>query len=336
MTKPLDPAELSAQALKGGGAVPLATLLVSLVPVAALREVAARFGVAPKGFRVERASAPALAKLLTTSDDVEQLDAVCAALVAHLGGAAKKQHKPPATERVEQHERALAHKQAEIDRLQREVERARTTAARHREREAELQRDLDHERATGARRRAELQALRESAAPNPNNSGDDDVHHRLHEALRDLGTLEEAEQDQRRRAAAQAARIRTLEQEVEKLHAALPKGRRKKEPPPPPPPVPDTFRLPVLAPSFYKSLEGKDRRAIAQAVHAVLLFCVEGPSYPGLEVKRLEASALWSLRAARKLRVLFKLHDQGTAEFVELVDREEQYTTLRRRRDRPG
>ena len=85
---------------------------------------------------------------------------------------------------------------------------------------------------------------------------------------------------------------------------------------------------------FYKSLEGKERRSIERGVQAVLLFCTEGPSYPGLEVKQIEGQEIWSLRASLKLRVYFELLEERCVEFVAVADREDQHTTLRRLKER--
>ena len=128
--------------------------------------------------------------------------------------------------------------------------------------------------------------------------------------------------------------MRELEARVEELEPLVPKGRRKKKRRPPPP-QPDAFRLPHFTAAFYKTLEGKDRRSVEKAVQAVLLFCTEGPSYPGLEVKQLEGGTpLWSLRASLKLRVFFTVRTDGDVDVLALADREDQHTALRRWKDR--
>jgi hypothetical protein len=66
----------------------------------------------------------------------------------------------------------------------------------------------------------------------------------------------------------------------------------------------------------------------------VLLFCTEGHAYPGLDVKQLGGQDTWSLRASLGLRVYFRQRDDGDVEFVEVADREEQNTTLRRLKER--
>ena len=115
----------------------------------------------------------------------------------------------------------------------------------------------------------------------------------------------------------------------------MPKNHRRKRRPMPPEPEPERrFVLPRFLPSFYKSLEGKDRRAAARAIEAVLLFCTEGPGDPGLEVKQMGGQDTWSLRASLGLRVYFQKLGAGEIEVQELADREEQNTTLRRRKER--
>ncbi|MCK5945323.1 MAG: hypothetical protein KAI24_25260, partial [Planctomycetes bacterium] len=89
-----------------------------------------------------------------------------------------------------------------------------------------------------------------------------------------------------------------------------------------------------LLPSFYKSLEGKERRSVERALHAILLFCTEGHGYPGLEVKPMGGQDTWSLRASLGLRVYFRPRPDGDIDVLELGDREDQNTTLRRLKER--
>jgi hypothetical protein len=122
---------------------------------------------------------------------------------------------------------------------------------------------------------------------------------------------------------------------VSELDALLPKGKRRRKPQPEPAPSDDRrFLLPRFLPSFYKSLEGKERKAVERAIQAVLLFCTEGHGYPGLEVKQMGGQDTWSLRASLGLRVYFRHRDGGEVEILELADREEQHTTLRRLKER--
>ena len=225
-------------------------------------------------------------------------------------------------------------KQVEADQAKADVERHRAQIQKLREREAEFQRRLDAEFERQARLSAEIKQLRLQlirCEGDVETTSDPAV---VHELQRDFDLLTDAEANNRRRLSEQSARIRELESEIEDLLARVPKHRRRKEPPPPLPPLPEQFRLPHWNPSFYKSLGDKDRRSIEAAMRAVLLFCTEGPAYPGLEVKQIEGQDLWSLRASLKLRVYFRLRDDGDAEFVALADREDQHTTLRRLKER--
>ena len=130
--------------------------------------------------------------------------------------------------------------------------------------------------------------------------------------------------------------MRELEEELAELEPLVPKGRRRKRrmPPAPPPEPVRRFVLPYFASSFYRSLAGKDRKSIERAVQAVLLLCTEGHAYPGLEVKQLGGLSIWSLRASLGLRVYFRSRSDGDVELLELADREEQRTTLRRLKER--
>ena len=123
------------------------------------------------------------------------------------------------------------------------------------------------------------------------------------------------------------------EAEVEELTSLLPKGRKRKAPPPPNEPE-HRLQVPWFLPSFYKSLDGKDRRSVERAIQAVLLFCTEGHAYPGLEVKQLGGQDTWSMRASLGLRVYFRPRADGGIDVLELADREDQHTTLRRLKER--
>ncbi len=329
----LDPALLAQEALASAGFVRLATLLTGLLTLTELREVAKRFNLAPKGFRLEKAAAPAVAALLAECALPEVLDEVCARLAKSV--ARPKTAPPPPTPVVPAPDPLAKHREEEGERLRAEVARARAATAGHRDGEARLRQELEQERASSARLRATVRELRERRPGESPAVAADDAAHRVHDLERELAELDAANEELRRRVAELQARARQLEQENEELGAQVPKGKRKKkEPPPPPPPLDNAVRLPYFSPSFYKSLEGKDRRAAARALQGVLLFCTEGPTYPGLEVKRLEGAGLWSLRASLKLRVYFTLRDDGTVEVLELGDREEQHTALRRLKER--
>ncbi|MCA8954041.1 MAG: hypothetical protein KDE27_31325, partial [Planctomycetes bacterium] len=61
---------------QGGRELPLAMLLEQLAPVGELRRLARKFGLSPKGFRVDRAPARVLAKELADLQDGQLLDEV--------------------------------------------------------------------------------------------------------------------------------------------------------------------------------------------------------------------------------------------------------------------
>ncbi|MCA8949420.1 MAG: hypothetical protein KDE27_07945, partial [Planctomycetes bacterium] len=145
-----------------------------------------------------------------------------------------------------------------------------------------------------------------------------------------------ADEALRRQLARNQSRLREIEGQNAELEALIPASRRRKRKPlpPPPPEEPRRVLVPRFLPSFYKSLDGKERKAVERAVQAILLFCTEGHSYPGLEVKQLGGQDMWSLRASLGLRVYFRPLPDGDIEILELGDREEQNTTLRRLKDK--
>lgn len=322
-------ADLVAAVLAGRGRVPFAKLLALALSEPDLRERARRFGLTPKGYRVDKAPAEALATLFAECTDPRVLDDVCAAFLARLSGQQRATSQPTTADL----EPMLRFKSQEVVRAEAKVARAGEALARSREREAELTRRLELEGEQSARLRAEIDRLGRQLActelqPTPSTQDS-----RLRELERELETLSAAEEALRRRVAELTTANRGLSEENEELAAKVPKGRRKKPRPPPPPP-PAMFRLPHLTPGFYKSLEGKDRRSIERAMQAVLLLCTEGPSYPGLEVKQIEGQPLWSMRASLKLRVYFGHRVDGDLDIVALADREDQNTVLRRLKER--
>ncbi len=75
-------------------------------------------------------------------------------------------------------------------------------------------------------------------------------------------------------------------------------------------------------------------RSVCRAWQALLLFCTEGHGYPGLEVKQIKGQDTWSMRASLGLRIYFRQRDDGDIDVLELGDREDQHTTLRRLKER--
>lgn len=324
--------KLAEHVLGKGGDVPLAKLLENCVPVARLRELARKLGLTPKGgFRIERAPAHVLAPLLAEQRDAEHLEEILQLLVPPRAVAATTATAAPDAEL----QALLALREGELARMRGDLERAREAAERARDRATEQQRLGELVDAERTQLRAELareRSRREHAAPavQPN---DRDLVRRVRD-LEDerLGMLA-TDEALRRQLAHNQSLLRRLEVTNVELEALLPKGRRRRTPPPEP--VDDRrFRLPRFLPSFYKSIEGKDRKSVERAFQALLLFCTEGHAYPGLEVKQLGGQDTWSLRASLGLRVYFRPLADGDIEVIELGDREDQNTTLRRLKDR--
>jgi hypothetical protein len=331
------------------GQLPLAMLLEVMVPVVKLRELARGFGLSPKGgFRLERAPAHVLAPMLAELKEADRVDEVLAALVAGRGGektpeaGAGDADGDPAPEAGASVEPDLAPrlrlKEADLERARGELERAREGVARSLERESELRQRLDHAEEENRRLSAEL-LRRQTQTPPRADAGGGELRH-LQQVVRDLEIEIEAraatDEALRRQLAVDRSRVRGLEAELAELEAVLPKGRRRKKAPEPPPAEPSDrrFVVPHFAPSFYRSLGDKDRRSIERAMQAILLFCTEGYAYPGLDVKQLGGQDTWSLRASLGLRVYFRRREDGDVEFLELANREDQHTTLRRLKDR--
>jgi phage terminase small subunit len=320
--------KLVERALAKGGDLPLALLLELMVPVRRLRELARKFGLTPKGgFRIEHAPARVLAPLLGELREPSQLDEVLTLLVPRTEAA----REPVETQAGFDAQARLSLRESEVASLRDELERAREGATRTRERESELLRRLDRAERDTAQLRRELEApkhLDGRAEPPPD---DRDLQRAVRELEGEREGFVAADAALRRQLAYYQTRLRELEATVTELEALLPKGKRRRKQPPPEP-VDDTrrFCLPHFLPSFYKSIEGKERRSVERAFRAILLFCTEGHSYPGLEVKQLGGQDTWSLRASLGLRVYFRPLPDGDIELLELGDREDQQRTLRR------
>lgn len=336
--------KLAERVLGKGPDVPLAMLLELAVPVRRLRELTREFGLTPKGgFRVEKAPAHVLAPLLAEQRDPRTLDEVLRLLVprapepepAHGDDGTAP---PPGANGVAAPEPAdalAALRDAELVRLRDELERNRESAARARSRETELAKRLAQAEQEVTLLRRELTFRRAAEPPPEPPRSEKDLIRRVHDLENEREGFVATDQALRRQLAYNQSRLRELEAAHAELEALLPKGKRRRKPPPEPPPQDDRrFLLPRFTAAFYKSLEGKDRRAIARAFHAILLFCTEGHAYPGLEVKQLGGQDTWSLRASLGLRVYFRQLADGEIELLELGDREDQHTTLRRLKER--
>lgn len=328
--------KLAERVLAKNGDVPLAQLLELLVPVRRLRELARDLGLTPKGgFRVDKAPAHVLAPLLAEVRQPEPLDRVLRGLVPAAGedddGDDESAAGVDAAVLAEQRQ-LLSLRESELARSRDELERAREALARAQEREREQARRAERlEQQLGDLRRdrsARAEPVREAPT-----RGDKELQRRVHDLENEREGFVAADAALRRQAAFDQSRLRELEQTVRELEDLLPKGKRRKKPPPAEPPPERRFLLPRFTAAFYKSLDGKEPRAVERAIQAVLLFCTEGHGYPGLEVKQLGGQDTWSLRASLGLRVYFRQGD-GEIELLELGDREDQNTTLRRLKER--
>jgi len=330
--------KLGEQVLKADGSVPFEFLLLHMVPVEQLREVAQKLGLSPKGgFRIERAPANVLAPLLAEQRDAKHLNEVLKLLLP-------KPVAPPLPDAVQQRANAeavsearalLALRDAEVSRVRGELKRSRDSQARARAREVELERQLLATQQDLAREKRAASDQKKLVAHAPAAREDRDLLHRLHELEAERESFLAADDTMRRKLSRDRSRMRHLEEEVAELESLIPASRRRKKKPMLPEPEQERrILVPHFLPSFYKSFEGKERRSIERAVLAILLFCTEGHGYPGLEVKQLGGQDTWSLRASLGLRVYFRQLTDGTIEVLELGDREDQHTTLRRLKEK--
>jgi len=352
---------LREEALGGGGKVSLAALLEVLVPVKKLRRLARTHGLSPKGgFRLEKAKAEVLVPLLTDPEAPKVLEETCALLAEHMTrGIGRAQEKGAvaavAAGTVEGRTEAGAEpgaadasgtpsdlmpllelKDQELAKARAELEKSRKTAERHREKVAEMSRRREQDKkrlaqadktAAGLRDTVSDLQSRRPAVPRDQAS-------RIQALEKELDEQNQIELQQRIKLAEQAAMIRDREERIAELEELVPRGRRRKRHKEPPPP-PERFVVPHFTPSFLKSLANKDRRSVEHAYRAVFLYCTEGSRYPGLQVKALDPNKVWSLRASRRLRVYFLPRHDGDVDILELIDRQEQETALRRYREKP-
>ena len=326
---------LKEQALEGGGRVALAALVEKLLPLPAQRGFAREHGLSPKGFRPDKAPAKVLAPLLAATENAELLGEVCAALAERMT-AAPAEDAPPAPP-ARDLEPVLRLKEQELATARAELERARAAAQELRARNNELTSRATQDSVHTLALQKALDALRARIealeAVRPNGSTDRDREVEIQRLSRDLEELVEIEHEHRIKAAELAAELRERDDRIAELEELVPKGRRKKSLKAPPPP-PERFRVPHFTSTFLKSLANRDRRAVEHAYRAVFLYCSEGPEYPGLQVKALDPIGVWSLRASLRLRVYFRPRADGDIDVLELIDRQEQDTMLRRYRER--
>ena len=327
--------KLLERVLGKGSDLPLAMLLELAVAPSRLREAARDLGLSPKGgFRLDKAPAHVLAPLLAEQREAKALETVLRLLLPAVPLPVADDVAAATPEAGPEAEPLLVLRESELQRARDELERAREAANRGRERETELARRLQQREQELALLRGERSQSRSSAPAEPGRD-QKDLLRRVHDLENEREGFHAADQALRRQLAHNQSRLRELEAEVQQLDALLPKGKRRRKPQPEPQPSDDRrFRVPRFTAAFYKSLEGKDRRAVERAVQAILLFCTEGHAYPGLEVKQLGGQDTWSLRASLGLRVYFRPLADGDIELLELGDREDQNTTLRRLKEK--
>jgi len=318
-----------------GKELPLALLLEVLAPLKELRRLAREFGLTPKGgFRIDKAPAHVLAPMLAALKDARQLEAVVRALGPAVAEptpasrtAGKKEEPAP--------DPALAELTARAGKLAEELAKAQAAGDRQRTRESALRQRLEDAEGAIARLRSQL-SERKADKPQPAKPVRDDLSARVRELEQDLEARDAADEALRKQMAADRRRIRELEIAKAELEALLPRGKRKpKAEPAPATPVPEKrIRLPFFRPSFYKSLAAMDQRSVAQTFEAVWTYCTYGPSYPALQVKAIGGQETWSMRAALALRVYFTPREDGDIDVIEVANREDQPTMLRRLKDR--
>jgi hypothetical protein len=333
------------QILADNGKLTLQVLLETLVPPSRLREVARKHGLTPKGgFRLEKAPAKVLAPMLAELRHPEALDDIVEQLAASVRGesegpageAAASDGTTEASTAPQEPSPAELRKDEEIAQLRRDLERARESAQRSSEREDELRQRLERVEEDLQRHKSALDRTKAVPSAGPSSSAaDSELEQRLHDLEQEIVARDAQDEALRRQLAKDRSVIAELREEVAELEALLPKGHRRKKRPVEEPPEPERrVIVPTFLPSYYKSLEDKDRKSIERGLLAVLRFCTEGHAYPGLEVKQMHAQDLWSMRASLGLRVYFRHRGPHDVDIVELANREEQNTALRRLKER--
>lgn len=350
---------LREQALSHAGRVSLSTLLESLVPVAKLRDLAREHGLSPKGFRIERAPAPTLASMLVQQDTPEVLEAACKILAETFfeDGSEDRSEVSPGSESAGAEDAEgeapvprpgepaasppdlrplLSLRDQELREAREELAKSHEVNQGLRDRSDELSRQQQIDRGQQTRLNAELDSLRgqldDSRSETPTVPRDQTT--RIQSLEKDIDEQNQIEFQHRVKQAELAGTIRDLEERVEELEALVPKGRRRKRLAEAAP-IAHRFTLPSFTSGFLKSMVGKDLRAVEAAYRSIFLYCTEGSMHPGLQVKALEATNLFSLRASLKHRVFFRPRTDGGIDILELLDRQEQETALRRHREKP-
>ncbi len=334
--KRIDAGSLAREVLAHASAARLSFLLERGVPVAALRDFARKHDLTIKGYRIDRAPAVKLAPAIAKSTG-DQLEEACQLWIDSAVAAVDKSAAAPpapASDTVSKAahrllERRLADAEKKVAKSEERIEKERARVDEMRQkRQAEVENQA-RLKAEIRELQKELKRARQGADRKPT-----DQSRQIHELERDLEALGEAEEGLRRLLALRDTRLRDAEGQIAELEELVPKGRRRKKPRLVVDAPRERFRVPYFTEAYYKTLVNKERVSVEKAMQAVFQFCVEGPAYPGLEVKQIEGQDLWSLRASLKLRVYFRMRADGDVDVLALADREDQRTTLRRLKER--
>ena len=326
--------------LEGEGKCGLEAWLAFLLPREDLEEFAKRFSLKIKGFRVEKAPDrilhSSLAKAFMEKGPVRK------AVLARLeeGETAAPPHAPPALEEKEEGPGAV---EEEILDLRSRLEESRRERNALELKEKELQGELKKARsgekkfrrraldAEADRRKLEEQVRKlKDLAPEAKEAKD---------LKRRLQSLEEENERLRASLASMNTEKANLERELEALRLK----KRKKAPPEPrkepPPALPwedaDQWHVPVFEKEFQESLLSAPAPE-AQRILRTVFYACQDPSYPSLNLKKLEGKGdLWSVRVDPGMRLIF-LREGKIFRFVAFTDREDQDTELKSLRERYG
>ena len=332
--------------LEGEGSCRLEPWLAYLLDRPDLEELVRRFSLKIKGFRVERAPhrilLASLAKAFLQRGEVRR--AVLGRIWARptpQEGPSPQEPSPAVESREEREEEGL---EEEVRGLKALVEEARREQSALELQARELQGELRKAKAAeedfrrraldaeADKRRLEEQVRKlKDLAPEAKAARD---------LKRRILALEEENERLRASLASLTSERTSLEKEVEswKSRARGKKGARqvRKEPPPSlPADDQDQWRIPVFEREFREALLAQPAQE-AQKILRTVFFACQDPSYPSLNLKKLEGKGdLWSVRVDPGLRLIF-LREGKIFRFVAFTDREDQDTELKSLRERYG
>ncbi len=326
--------------LEGEGKAPLETWLAFLVPRETLEEFTRRFSLKIKGFRVEKAPdkilLASLAKAVLEKGDVRR------ALLARL-------LEPPAAPSREA-ERSVPEGEEGPEPLEEEMEKLRTRLEETRVernvlelKERELQGELEKVRAD--EKKFHRRALEAEAGKRKLEEQVRKLRELAPEAkqARDLKREVQALREENERLRAGLASLNTDRANLQRQVEALRAGKGKKAPVEPkkeaPPILPqedlDQWHVPVFEKEFQEALLQAPSAEAAKILRTVFFAC-QDPSYPSLNLKKLEGKGdLWSVRVDPGMRLIF-LREGKVFRFLVATDREDQDRELKSLRERFG